>query len=129
MKIIVSTHKGELYNEEIDYAVIHNQDGEFAILENRIPIISVITSGYIKIVRDKTEYFIVVINGVLEYHNNFINVITAEAHIGETASKALDYLNSIRQERLEANKKYNVDNTKMERDLADNLKKSRAGHL
>ena len=31
MKIIVSTHQGVLYNEEIDYVVVHSDtDGEYA---------------------------------------------------------------------------------------------------
>ena len=57
MKIIVSTHQGQLYNEDVDYIVVHNQDGEFAIMKNCLPIISVISLGYIKLVRDMTAPF------------------------------------------------------------------------
>lgn len=129
MKIIVSTHQGQLYNEEVDYVVVHNQDGEFAIMTNCLPIISVISLGYIKLVRDKMEYYVVVINGVLEYKENTINVLSGEAHIGESSESALAHLNAVRKERLEENKRKNVVNTEMEHDLAENIKKSRAGHL
>ena len=129
MKIIVSTHQGQLYNEDVDYIVVHNQDGEFAIMKNCLPIISIISLGYIKLVRDKMEYYVVVINGVLEYNDNLINVLAGEAHIGETSESALTHLNAVRKERLEENKRKNVVNTEMERDLAESIKKSRAGHL
>ena len=36
MKIIVSTHQGKLYDEEVDYVVVNNnEDGEFAIMKNQ----------------------------------------------------------------------------------------------
>ena len=34
MKVVVSTHQGILYNEEVQYIVVKNTDGEFAILNN-----------------------------------------------------------------------------------------------
>lgn len=129
MKIIVSTHQGQLYNEDVDYIITHNQDGEFAIMNNCVPIISVIEKGYLKLVREKLEYYIIIVNGVLEYKNNLINVLAGEAHIGTTYESALEHLNIVRKERLEENKRLNVVSTKLERDLVDNVKKSRAGHL
>lgn len=129
MKIIVSTHQGQLYNEDVDYIITHNQDGEFAIMNNCVPIISVIEKGYLKLVREKLEYYIIIVNGVLEYKNNLINVLAGEAHIGTTCESALEHLNIVRKERLEENKRLNVVSTGLERDLVDNVKKSRAGHL
>ena len=51
MKIVVSTHQGTLYNEEIDYFTVHKSDGDFGVMENHIPVIAVMDEGYVKIVR------------------------------------------------------------------------------
>lgn len=129
MRILISTHDGILYDEEVDYIVCHNQDGEFAILKNCIPIISVITEGYVKMVRGSLEYYVVIMNGVLEYNDGNINILTGEAHIGSSAKEAFAYLRDIRMERLKENKRMNVDYTEKEKELRENIRKSGAGHL
>ena len=72
MRISVVTPRGELYSEEVDYVVVTSKmNGEFAVMKNHIPIISTIDTGYIKMVRDEKELYTVVINGVVEFQNNF----------------------------------------------------------
>ena len=54
MNVVVSTHQGVLYNEEVDYVVVHSDtDGEYACLKDHVPVISVMDTGYIKLVKDK----------------------------------------------------------------------------
>lgn len=130
MKIVVSTHQGNLYNEEVDYIVVHgNSDGEFAIMQNHIPVVAVIDEGYIKLVRGNDEYYVVLINGILEYHDNEATVLVQEAHIGNDAKSARDHLDAIRKEQLERNRKEVVDFTQKEKELRDHLRKAGAGHL
>lgn len=129
MKIIVSTHQGQLYNEEVEYVVVSSEEGEFAILNNHIPIVAVINEGYIKLVRDKNEYFVVIVSGILEFHNNEVSVLAQEAHIGENKEAAKAHLLEIRNERLEQNRKESVDLTKKERELREHLKNAKAGSL
>lgn len=129
MKIIVSTHQGKLYDEEVDYVVVKQPEGEFAILKNHIPLVSIITSGYIKLVADKQELFLAVENGMLEFKDNHITVIAQGAHIGRDKDSALAHLESIRDERLEANRQINVDYTQKEKEILDNLRKTKAGNL
>ena len=129
MKIIVSTHQGNLYNEDIDYCVVHNDDGEFAIMKDHIPVISVIDEGYVKIVRDENEYYVVIISGILEFHNNAVSVLAQEAHIGRDKDSAKQHLEEVRKERLEKNRKEQVDFTKKEKELRDNLRTTNAGQL
>lgn len=129
MKIIVSTHQGNLYNEEVDYVVVHNEDGEFAILKDHIPVVAVINEGYVKLVRDKDEYFIVVISGILEYHDNEVSVLAQEAHIGRDQNSAKSHLEEIRKERLEKNRKEQVDFTQKEKELREHLRTTKAGEL
>lgn len=129
MKIIVSTHQGNVYNEEIDYVVVKNSDGEFAILNNHVPVVCVIQEGYIKLVRGELIFYIVVSNGILEYSQNQVSVLAQETHIGKDIESAKDNLNKIRQERLELNRKETADFTQKEREIRENLRKSKAGNL
>lgn len=130
MKFVISTHKGVLYNDEIDYFVVKNDEGEFAILNDHTPVISVITSGYVKIVRESNvEYYYVLVNGLLEFSNNNATVLAQEAINGETYESAKAALEKIRKERIETIKKSNLDYTKLEQDLRKNIKASKAGRL
>jgi F-type H+-transporting ATPase subunit epsilon len=130
MKLTVVTPAGELFNEEVDYVVVTSKmNGEFAIMKNHIPIISTIDTGYVKMIRDEKEIYTVVINGVVEHQNNIINIIAQEAHVGMSKDSAMDHLNTVRKERLEENKRRNVDFAKAERELKKNVKSAQAGKL
>ena len=130
MKIVISTHKGVLYNDEIEYFVIKNDEGEFAVLKDHTPLISVISSGYVKIVREAgIDYYYVLVNGLVEFSNNNATVLAQEAINGETYEKAKKELEKIRTERIEVIKRSNLDYTKLEQDLRKNIKASKAGRL
>ena len=130
MKIIVSTHQGTLYNDTVDYVVVHStKDGEYGIMENHVPVVSIIEEGYVKLVRDKNEFYVVIFSGILEFHNNVVTVLVQEAHIGRSAESAKEHLNIIRKERLEKNRQESSDFTQKEKELRENLKKTRAGSL
>jgi len=129
MKIVVSTHQGTLYNEEIDYFTVHKNDGDFGVMKDHIPVIAVMDEGYVKIVRGNDEYYIVVINGILDYHDNLATILVQEAHIGRDAESAKKHLLEVRRLRLEKNRKESVDLTQKEKELRENISKSKAGNL
>ena len=130
MRIIVSTHQGNLYNEEVDYVVVHSAtDGEYAIMSDHIPVISVMEEGYIKFVRGNEEYYVVLVSGILEFHDNTVVVLVQEAHIGQNKDSAKAHLEEIRKERMELNKKEAIDFTQKEKELHENIKKAGAGSL
>lgn len=129
MKFLVSTHQGKLYDEELDYVVVHTSDNEFALMKDHIPLVCVIPFGYIKMVRDSDIFFLAVSNGILEYKNNVITIIAQEAHIGQDEESARKHLEDIRKERLELNRKTSADFTKKEADLLDNIRNAKAGKL
>jgi len=130
MKISVVTPQGEQYKEEVDYVVVTSKmNGEFAIMKNHIPIISTIDTGYVKIVRDEKELYTVVLNGVVEFQNNICNVTAQEAHVGMNKVSAMDHLNTVRKERIEENKRRNVDFLLAEKELKKGIKESKAGNL
>lgn len=130
MKVYVVTPQGELYNEDVDYVVVTSKmNGEFAIMKGHIPIISTIDTGYVKMVRGEQQLFTVVLNGVVEHQNDIVNIIAQEAHVGMSKDSAMDHLNTVRKERLEENKRRNVDFAKAERELKKNVRDAKAGRL
>ena len=129
MEIIFSTHQGVIYQEVIDYFVVNKEDGEFAILNNHIPTISVINEGYIKIICNDTNLYIAVTNALLEFHTNKAVILSQECHVGRSKESALQQLKLIREERLNANRTKEALYTKNENMLYNELKKAKAGHL
>lgn len=129
MQITISIPDGILYNDLVDYVLIRNQDGEFMIMKDHMPIISIIKEGYIKMYLGNNSFYVYLFNGVLKQDHNIINVIAQEAHIGESIEKAKDYILEIREERTTINKRKSVDSTKLEKDLRKNIKDSKAGKL
>jgi F-type H+-transporting ATPase subunit epsilon len=130
MKIVVSTHQGVLYNEVIDYVVVHDQDdGEYAIMENHIPVVSVMEEGYLKLVRGNDELYVIIVSGILEFHDNFCTVTVQEAQAGRTLESTKIHLAEVRKERLEKNRKESTDFTEKEQELREHIKRAKAGKL
>lgn len=129
MKIIISTHQGKMYDEEVDYIVVKSQDGEFAIMRNHIPVVAVIASGYIKLNLNSQELFVAIENGILEYSQNKVEVIAQAAHIGRDKESAMRHLKDILKERLNSNRQSNIDSIQKEKEILDNLRKTKAGNL
>lgn len=130
MRIVVSTHQGVLYNEEVDYVVVHSDtDGEYAVLKDHVPVVSVMDTGYVKLVKGKDEFYVVIQSGIFEFNDNEAVVLVQEAIIGRTLEAAKENLSNIRKERLEKNRQESTDFTQMEKELRENIKKSGAGQL
>lgn len=130
MKIVVSTHQGVLYDETIDYVVVHDQDdGEYAIMENHIPVVSVMEEGYLKLVKGSDELYVIIVSGILEFHDNFCTVTVQEAQAGRTLESTKVHLAEIRKERLERNRQESTDFTEKEKELREHIKKAKAGRL
>lgn len=130
MRIICSTHQGNVYNDEIDYVVVHNdKDGEFTVMTDHVPIVSVMDFGFVKLVRGKDEFYVVITSGIFEFHDNVATVLCQEAQIGKSKDSAYKHLLEFRHERREINKVENTESTKMEQELYENIKNSGAGQL
>ena len=113
---------GHIYDEEVEYIVVHDQnDGEYAMLNNHIPVVSVLDSGHIKLVKDNDFVYIALLSGIIEFHDNVATVLVQEAHAGKTLESAKEHLLDIRKERLDKNRQESSDFTKMEKELAYNV--------
>ena len=66
---------------------------------------------------------------MLEFNDNVATVIAQETVAGKTLEDAKKSLEEIRKNQKEANRKFSMDFSEMERDLALNLKKIQASKL
>lgn len=125
----VLTQQGKSYSDEIDFVVIRNEDGEIGILNDHIPIILQIREGFLKLVREKNETYLVVEQGVIEFKNNELSILALEAQMGPTLDKARQAFDKMKKEKTELTKKENIDFSKQEKELRENIMKSKAGSL
>ena len=128
IKVIVATPKGELLNKDVESIVISGDTGQLGVLANRIPLLTKITKGFVK-VNDTNVTYVGIVNGVVDFKDNVATVIAQHAAIGETeeaAHQAIeDNLNSI----IKANKQKNVDFVEAEKELIKNIKDMKAAHI
>src|SRR6056297_3268050 len=105
MDISIVTPDGELYKETVNSIIVSSSNnGDYEILSNHLPIVSTVDTGYIKLVHDELVYFVVVINGIVENHNNQIRVIAQDAYIGKSKDEAMKNLQQIRKDRINENR-------------------------
>ena len=128
IKVIVATPKGELLNKDVESIVISGDTGQLGVLQNRLPLLTKITKGFVK-VNDNNIIYVGIVNGVVDFKDNVATVIAQHAAIGETeeaAHQAIeDNLNSI----IKANKQKNVDFVEAEKELIKNIKDMKAAHI
>lgn len=129
MKFKVLTQEGKSFIDDFEFALIKNQDGELAILKDHIPIILHINDGYIKFEKAKEELFVILEQAVLEFRDNELTALALEAQVGPTFDRAKHAFESMKKDKLEETKKENVDFSKLENDLRENIKKGKASEL
>lgn len=129
MKFSVLTAEGKSFSDDIDYIVIHNEDGEMAILKDHIPIIVQIKSGYLKCVTNSHLKFAIIEQGILEFKDNECAILALDAEIGDNLDSTRTSFEKMKKDKLELAKKENIDLSKQERELKENIQKSKAGQL
>lgn len=129
MKFSIKTQRGRAYEDTIDYVVVHNQDGEVAILKDHIPIMLSVKKGHIKLIKGQDVQFVVLEQAVVEFQQNVLSVLSFEAQIGNTLDEATSIYEKEKKERLELSKKENIDYSKLQKELMDAIKKSKAGQV
>ena len=77
----VLTPERQIYEGQIDFAVVQAYDGEMGFLYNHAPLISELGTGEIRLrTGDNTEYFYVD-GGFVEIKNNSLIILAQEAAI------------------------------------------------
>lgn len=126
IKINVVTPLGVLFEEEVEMIVFRNTEGEQAILESHIPVVVTLNPGYVRLKRNGETLYVTVVGGLLEFSNNIVTVIAQEAEVGRDHENALKHLEDLRKKRLEENRKRNIDFTRAEREIKEEIKKIKA---
>ena len=69
IKIIVATPKGELLNKDVESIVISGDTGQLGVLQNRLPLLTKITKGFVKVNSNDVQY-VGIVNGVIDFKDN-----------------------------------------------------------
>lgn len=129
MKLIINTPKGCEYKSEANYiSVFDYKNGSFGMLDNHVPIISVMEKGYIEVKNDTLTY-IFLENAIIEQHNNTVNVCSSLISIGDTKESSFENFNEMVKERKKQNRDRNIELALAENELKKQIKKSGAGHI
>ncbi|MDY0074268.1 MAG: hypothetical protein WC992_01455 [Acholeplasmataceae bacterium] len=123
------TQQGKTMTDEIDFALIKSQDGEVGILDNHIPIVISVKHGHIKLEKGDQQTFIVLEQAIVEFRSQILSILALEAQMGQTLDHAKRAFDLMKKEKLEETKKENVDFSKLEKELKENIMKSKAGQL
>lgn len=129
IKIVVATPKGEIYNQDVESIVVNGDTGQLGILANRLPLLTKITNGYVK-VNENTDYkYIGIINGVIDFKDNIATVIAQNAAIADSVEEAHNLIKEKLNLINKANKQKNVDFVDAEKELLKNIKEMKAAHI
>lgn len=128
INVIVVTPKGELINKSVAQIVVSSDFGQFGILTNRLPIISKISKGYIKIESDIIEY-VSIVNGVLDFDNNEATIVAQDAAVSTSLEEANNIIENNLLKINRSNKIKNIDFVEAEKELVKNIQKMKSAHL
>ena len=129
MELTILTHQGLVVKETVDFIQVVGDEHNFGILQNHIPLVTVINDGFIKYVIEKNEYFVSVCAAIFEFSNNVATVLAQEAQIGSNIDDAKLKMEEFRNERLKINRQETADFTKKEKELYDHMRNAGASKL
>ncbi len=129
MKLTVYVQKGIKFTDDINYAVIVNDDGQFAILDKHTDVTTVIREGYVKIVYQDSDKFIYLTHGLVTFSKHQLNIYALHAEIGDTFEAAKLLHSELIKLLDEQSKKENVDYSILEKDLREHIMKAKIGHI
>ncbi len=80
MRLDILTRKEALYSGEVELVQFPGISGSFEILQNHIPIISLLVEGKIKIIEKngKEDLFIPIASGIVEFADNVLTVLVEQ---------------------------------------------------
>lgn len=129
IKIVVATPKGEIYNQDVESIVVSGDTGQLGVLANRLPLLTKITNGYVKVNENTNIKYIGIINGVIDFKDNIATVIAQNAAIADSIEEAHNLIKEKLDLINKANKQKNVDFVDAEKELLKNIKEMKAAHI
>jgi|TARA_B100002052_G_scaffold29366_1_gene22792 F-type H+-transporting ATPase subunit epsilon len=112
---IVNPEKSFLSKEDVTEVVVPAFDGEMGILKDHIPIISFLKPGIIKVLKNTEEDSYYVEDGILEFKDNNLSILTSSIiKVSDLSKDKIENLISdaekvSQQENLDDQSKFIVD--------------------
>ena len=78
MLVTLATTEGVLYEDMVTEVTIPTMDGEITILPHHAPLVSVLSPGEMRVVKDETAFHFVIGGGVLEMRSDNTLMILAD---------------------------------------------------
>ena len=97
IKISIVTPEETVFEGQADYLGIPSADGRLGILPGHVPLICLLDTGFIKILKDKNIVLIAVGKGYLQFIRDNANIITQSAIITSEENKKND-IEKLKQE-------------------------------
>lgn len=116
--------KEGLYN----HVQVNHNTGSFGILENHVPIISIVEKGYIELDNDNHEY-IAVSGAIFKFQNNEAVIICEYLKDGINGEDSVLNLDKELASRKDENRARNIELALAENELKKQIKKTGAGNL
>ena len=120
--IKIITPEKIVYENDVNAIYAQGTSGNFGILPNHIPFMSVLAIGTAKVVKDTTESIFSVMGGTFQFKNNEAIILTEAAELGSDIDMARAQLAKERAEALlgsaESKKEIKAANAALARALA-----------
>jgi F-type H+-transporting ATPase subunit epsilon len=129
MTFHVTSLYGNTYKDQFQMAIIKSSAGEYAILDNHLPIVDHIDIGTIELRKEDNTLYLYVIDATIEFNNHELQIICSDAQIGTSEAEAIRVLKETKESRMQFAKSENIDFSKLEKDLYDFVKKAKSGSL
>ena len=131
IKVSLYSPKGkEKEYESIELRIADKRNGSFGVLENHVPVISVISEGFISIKTSSNSIeYVSLLDAIFDFKYNQASIIAEELQYGNTEEEAMENLNKTIEKRRNENKERNVELALAENELKKQIKKMGAGKL
>jgi F-type H+-transporting ATPase subunit epsilon len=92
LKLEIVTPEAKIYSEDVDTVLLPGSEGDLGPLPEHIPLLTALSAGELRIMRDGQESVLAVGEGFVEITPTSVSVLTdmavAESDIDETAAEA-----------------------------------------
>jgi len=92
LKLEIVTPEAKIYSDDVDTVVLPGSEGDLGPLPEHAPLLTALTAGELKVVKDGKESVLAVGEGFVEITPTSVSVLTDmavnEADIDETAAEA-----------------------------------------
>ena len=129
MTFHVTSLHGNKYQDNFDMAIIKSASGEYAILDNHLPIMDHIPIGIIELRLNGVSQYVYVIDATIAFSNHILEVTSSDAQIGNSAEQAKKVLDENTHARMQLAKAENIDFSKLEKDLYEFIKQAKSGSV